>query len=136
MLELISITGIFLLLGAFIFVILHNLSIAKIKKIFIGGVLYICLFAMMFYIYKQNNTQSTTAFLQKAFLEGQTLDCEGFLVNQTDFNFINQTYMLIGKPNTPTSNIMISLDKCKIVVPDINPDQTINGHTLEELQRD
>ena len=63
MLELISITGIFLLLGAFIFVILHNLSIAKIKKIFIGGVLYICLFAMMFYIYKQNNTQSTTAFL-------------------------------------------------------------------------
>ncbi len=131
----VSVVLVFVLLWILVIVALRNLSLSVSKKIAIGSVLSICLVIMGIYNYQQSHSENITAFLEDSFNNGQTLNCEGFLVNQSDFNLVSQTYTLIGKTDTPVSNIIISLNKCKVVEPS-NEDKTINGHTIDELLRD
>lgn len=113
---------------SFIFIILavlglSMLSIALIWRLelktkwrIIFGVLCLLVFIGVgsFSFLKSDNNQGIIS-LEIAFLGDRTLNCEGFLVNKTNFDLNSKTYTLVGKKDAPTHNIMISLEKCHIV---------------------
>ena len=132
----ISVVGIFCLLGALVFVLLLQSHLTMRKKLITGIALSIVLVSIGGYNYTQSKRTSITTLLEEAFESGQTLDCEGFLVHKNDFNLISQTYTLIGKNGTPTSNIIILLEKCKVTEPSKENTELLNGHTIEEIGRE
>lgn len=132
----ISVVGIFCLLSALVFVLLLQSHLTRRKKLIIGIALSIVLMIIGGYNYTQSKRTSITTLLEEAFESGQTLDCEGFLVHKNDFNLISQTYTLIGKNGTPTSNIIILLEKCKVTEPSKEDAELLNGHTIEEIGRE
>ena len=134
--EPLSVIGIFCLLGALAAVLLYQSSLAISRKLLLGSVLLVLLISLGGYNYIQSKRTSITTLLEEAFGSGETLDCEGFLVHKNDFNLISQTYTLIGKRDTPTSNIIISLEKCKITTPSKEDAELLNGHTIEEIGRE
>ncbi len=132
-----SIGMIFVLLLALVFVVLRNSYMALIKKIFLGFVSLGMLVIMAFYTYNNQSSNENIAIIQQAFLENKTLDCDGFLVNQKEFIFVSQTYMFVGKAQTPMSNIAVAIDNCKILEQDPQSEQAIDGHILlEGIQKD
>ncbi|MGX2972225.1 hypothetical protein [Helicobacter sp. T3_23-1059] len=138
MIEIISICVLYVLLVALGISILHNATISLVKKFFIGLVWVLALGLSAVYNYQQISPDSFFLELEGAFRGGKTLNCEGFLVNKSDFNLIGQTSMLIGKNGSPTSNIIISLEKCHIIIPtETNDDEeNIDGQKIEDIQRD
>lgn len=138
MIEIISIALLYTLLAALGMAILHNASISLIKKFFLGLIWILALGLSGFYNYRQISPDSNFMELERAFKDGKTLNCEGFLVNKSDFNLIGQTYMLIGKSGSPTSNIIISLEKCTIIIPseNDNDEEFIDGYKIEDIDRD
>lgn len=138
MIEIISIALLYTLLAALGVAVLHNASISLIKKFFLGLIWILALGLSGFYNYRQISPDSNFMELERAFKEGKTLNCEGFLVNKSDFNLIGQTYMLIGKSGSPTSNIIISLEKCTIIVPSERNDEeeSPDGYKIEDIERD
>ena len=138
MIEIISICVLYVLLVALGISILHNATISLVKKFFIGLIWILALGLSAVYNYQQISPDSHFIELEGAFRDGKTLNCEGFLVNKSDFNLIGQTSMLIGKNGSPTSNIIISLEKCQIIVPtETNDDEeSIDGYKIEDIQRD
>lgn len=131
-----SVIMLFCLLIAFVLIILSQAHITMRKKLMIGSVLTLALCAVGWHNYTQSKRANITTLLEQAFNDEKTLNCEGFLVHKNDFNLITQTYTLIGKSNTPTSNIIISLDKCVITEPSTQDEELIDGHTIEELGRE
>lgn len=132
----ISVVGIFCLLGALGFVLLLQSHLTKQRKLIVGTILSVVLVLIGGYNYTQSKRTSIITLLEEAFESGQTLDCEGFLVHKNDFNLISQTYTLIGKNGTPTSNIIILLEKCEITIPSKEDAELLNGHTIEEIGRE
>ena len=137
MIEIISIGILYTLLLALGVAILRNANTSIVKKFFLGLIWILCLGLIGFYTYRQISQDNNFIELEVAFKEGKTLNCEGFLVNKRDFNIIGQTYMLIGKSDSPTSNIIISLEKCKIIIPtqDEN-EEDIDGYKIDDIEKD
>ena len=131
-----SVITIFTLLIALVVALLKHSMLQRHKKYALGTVLIACLIAMGAYNYKQSMQTNIATLLGEAFMQGNTLNCEGFLVHQNDFNLITQTNTLVGKSGTPTSNIIILLERCNIALHSKQDEELLNGHTIEELQRD
>lgn len=131
-----SVVVIFALIIVLIVVLLRQASISTRKKFAVGGALILCVAIMGAYNYRQSLHTNINTLLEEAFDAGQTLNCEGFLVHQNDFNLISQTHTLIGKSGTPTSNIIVLLEKCQITQPSKQDEELVGGHTIEELGRD
>ncbi|MDO7252797.1 hypothetical protein [Helicobacter cappadocius] len=107
----------------------------KQKIICIAGLVILGIFIMI-YSYFQSRSDKNDMILQATFLRGGSLDCDDVIVNKENFNLVTGTLSFIGKKNGPMNNIIISLDKCRIV-PQDNGDEESNSRTLEEeLQRD
>lgn len=133
-----SIGMIFVLLFGIVVAVSWNLHIGLLKKILICLCFGWVLGMGAYYIYQnQDRDKDFIAFIKQAFLEGKTLDCDGFLVNQKEFIFVSQTYMFVGKAQTPMSNIAVAIDNCKILEQDPQSEQAIDGHILlEGIQKD
>lgn len=132
----ISVIMLFCLLIAFVLIVLKQAHITMRKKLITGSVLMLMLGVTGWHNYTQSKRANVATLLEQAFNEEKTLNCEGFLVHKNDFNLITQTYTLIGKSNTPTSNIIITLEKCVITEPQTQEEELPNGHTIEELGRE
>lgn len=131
-----SVIMLFCLLIALVIIVLKQARITIRTKFIAGSALVLMLFATGWHNYTQSKRANITTLLEQAFNEEKTLNCEGFLVHKNDFNLITQTYTLIGKSNTPTSNIIIALEKCVITEPQTQEEELPNGHTIEELGRE
>ena len=133
-----SIVVIFVLLFGIVVAVSWNAHIGLLKKILICLCLGGALGMGAYYTYhNQDRNKDFITLIRQAFFDGKTLDCDGFLVNKEEFVFISQTYMFVGKAQTPMSNIAVAIDKCKIAEQDPQGTQTIDGHILlEETQKD
>lgn len=88
------------------------------------------------YSYFQSKSDKNDMMLQTAFLRGQSLECDGIIINKENFNLVTGTLSFIGKKNGPMNNIIISLDKCTIMTQENLPQDPIPKNLEEELQRD
>ncbi|PAF41896.1 hypothetical protein [Helicobacter sp. 11S02596-1] len=87
------------------------------------------------YSYFQSKSDKNDMMLQTAFLRGQSLECNGVIINRENFNLVTGTLSFIGKKDGPMNNIIIPLDNCKIITQE-NPEEPVSRNLEEELQRD
>lgn len=126
----------FLALLIFYFLLRDFGVITKKQKLISIAVLFVLGVFMIVYSYFQSRSDKNDMILQATFLRGGSLECDNVVVNRENFNLVTGTLSFIGKKNGPMNNIIIPLDKCKIILQD-NSDEDANSRTLEEeLQRD
>ncbi|BDQ28833.1 hypothetical protein [Helicobacter ailurogastricus] len=66
------------------------------------------------YTYKQDKINQEQVALQRDFLRGLLLDCDGVKVSQKDFSLVTGTLSFLGKQNTPMQGILVDLQSCKL----------------------
>ncbi|PAF53271.1 hypothetical protein BKH42_07025 [Helicobacter sp. 13S00482-2] len=107
----------------------------KQKLIGISGLVVLGIFILI-YSYFQSRSDKNDMILQATFLRGGSLDCDDVIVNKENFNLVTGTLSFVGKKNGPMNNIIIPLDKCKILPQGDEDEESTNRTLQEELQRD
>ncbi|BCZ19697.1 Putative membrane protein [Helicobacter sp. NHP19-012] len=65
------------------------------------------------YTYQQDLINKEQVALQREFLRGVVLDCNGVKVSQKDFSLVSGTLSFLGKQNTPMQGVLVDLQSCK-----------------------
>ncbi|BDQ26606.1 hypothetical protein HHE02_02250 [Helicobacter heilmannii] len=65
------------------------------------------------YTYQQDKINKEQVALQRDFLRGMVLDCNGVKVSQKDFSLVAGTLSFLGKQNTPMQGVLVDLQSCK-----------------------
>lgn len=132
--ALLAIFLVLLLTAILMFFVLQDFGIASRKqKAIVIILLFLFTVTVGAYSYFQNRSDKNDLMLQISFLNGQSLECEEIIVSKENFNLVTGTLNFIGKKSGPMKNIIIPLEKCKI----IEKDKEESARNLqEELQRD
>ncbi|PAF41310.1 hypothetical protein [Helicobacter sp. 11S03491-1] len=137
--ALLAIFLVLLLTLALLYFILRDFGVITPKQKLISlSTLIVFGILIALYSYFQSQSDRKDFMLQTAFKRGESLECNGIIINKENFNLVTGTLSFIGKKNTPMNNIIVPLDKCNIIQKqDLPQDQDTTSKSLEEeLQRD
>ncbi|PAF52573.1 hypothetical protein [Helicobacter sp. 13S00477-4] len=135
--SILAILLVLLLTLSLLYFILRDFGIIKLKqKIIAVCVLVLLGILAAIYSYFQSKSDKNDLLLQTAFLRGESLECNGIIINKENFNLVTGTLSFIGKKDSVMNNIMVPLDNCKIITQSEETQDSIPKNIEEELQRD